>query len=348
MVLSWVAWASVYSKLARMCKKGPTTAQGHSIWRIAVIFSLADPRAALRRREQLVKICKRVALAKPFQNFVTLVILFAGVLVGIETYPDARASYGGALHVLDIVVLTIFVIEIAIKMIAEGKRPWRYFFDPWNVFDFTIVAAAFLPFASEYATVLRLLRLLRVLRLVRALPKLQLLVGALLKSIPSMGYVAILMLLLFYVYAVAGVFMWGENDPVHFRDLETAMVSLFRTVTLEDWTDMMYINMYGCDEYGYAGSELCKATSAAPLGSAIFFISFVLFGTMIVLNLFIGVILGGMSEAQQEADEADRLERLLRQGTGETTLQDELAALSERLDDLQQRVGRAQRLAKGS
>ncbi len=78
------------------------------------------------------------------------------------------------------------------------------------------MAAAFLPFASQYATVLRLPRLLRVLRLVRALPKLQLLVGALLKSIPSMAYVGILMFLLFYVYAVAGVFLWGENDPIHF------------------------------------------------------------------------------------------------------------------------------------
>ena len=132
---------------------------------------------------------------------------------------------------MDQVILWIFVVEIVIKMGAEGKQPWRYFADPWNVFDFIIVAVCFLPINAEYAAVLRLLRLLRVLKLVRALPRLQILVGALLKSIPSMGYVSLLLLMLFYVYACAAVILFGENDPVHFRNLPLAMLSLFRVVT---------------------------------------------------------------------------------------------------------------------
>lgn len=292
----------------------------------------------------MVKLCKRVAESARFQNFITFVILFAGVLVGVETYPEMHRRFEAPMHVLDQVVLWIFVAEIVIKMVAEGRRPWRYFYDGWNVFDFVIVAGAFMPFAAQYATVLRLLRLLRVLKLVRALPRLQLLVGALLKSIPSMAYVSLLLLMLFYVYAVAAVFMWGQNDPVHFGDLQISFLSLFRAVTLEDWTDLMYIQMYGCDQYGYDSMpHLCTAPEATPVGGAIFFVSFILVGTMIFLNLFIGVILSGMDEAQAEADAAAAQLRADKAGRKPATLHDELHKLQEQLAALQSQLSRVQR-----
>jgi voltage-gated sodium channel len=122
---------------------------------------------------------------------------------------------------------------IVMKMGAEGSRPWRFFKEPWNVFDFVIVAVVFLPINSQYATVLRLARLLRVLRLVRAVPRLQILVGALLKAIPSMGYVSLLLFLVFYMYGVAAVFLFGKNDPFRFGDLPTALVTLFQVATAE-------------------------------------------------------------------------------------------------------------------
>lgn len=158
-----------------------------------------------------------------------------------------------------------------------------------------------MPFGGSSIAILRLLRLLRVLKLIKALPKLQMLVGALLKSIPSMGYVSILLLLLFYIYAVAGVFFFGDNDPIHYSDLQTSMLSLFRVVTLEDWTDIMYINMFGCENYGYDGNmDLCVNSNAQSALSISYFVSFVLVGTMIFLNLFIGVIMEGMDEAKAE------------------------------------------------
>lgn len=290
----------------------------------------------------MVQFFRKLADSSKFQNFVTVVILLAGVLVGVETYPEAVEAGGEGLHVLDAIILWIFVAEIVVKMVAAWPKPWRFFTDPWNVFDFVIVAAAFLPFAGSAATVLRLVRLLRVLRLVRALPKLQLLVGALLKSIPSMAYVSLLLGLLFYVYAVAGVFMWGENDPVHFANLQISFVSLFRAVTLEDWTDLMYIQMYGCENYGYGGMEaMCTASSASPVGGAFFFISFVLFGTMVILNLFIGVILSGMDEAQKEAEDQlaiDRAGRVPR-------VSEELRSLERELAGLQEQLGRVRRAA---
>lgn len=280
----------------------------------------------------MVEFCKKVAEAKWFQNSITVAIIIAGVLVGIATYPEFSAKHESLLELLNKIILWIFVAEVVVKIIAEGKKPWNYFKDGWNVFDFIIVAAAFMPFGGSSVAVLRLLRLLRVLKLVKALPKLQLLVNALLRSIPSMGYVSILLMLLFYIYAVAAVFFFGENDPIHFGNLQMSMLSLFRVVTLEDWTDVMYINMYGCANYGYDGNmELCTNSTASPLGAAIFFVSFVLLGTMIILNLFIGVIMNGMDEAREEADMLSKQE----EAKG-----NDLVDLEDKLNEIQLLVGK--------
>ena len=155
-----------------------------------------------------------------------------------------------------------------------------------------------------------LLRLLRVLKLLTAVPKLQILAAALLKSIPSVLHVSVLLALFFYVYAVAGVFLFGANDPWHFANLETAILTLFRTVTLEDWTDLMYIQMYGCAAYPFPetpGGPVCDASSGNWWLGLAYFVSIVLLGAMIILNLFIGVAINSMEAAQTEAqDEAER------------------------------------------
>jgi len=283
---------------------------------------------------------RSIADATWFQNFIIGVILAAGVIVGIQTYEDFTARYARLIHGLDAAILWIFVVEVVIKMGAEGRRPWRYFLDPWNVFDFVIVAVCFMPFGGSMVAVLRLARLLRVLKLVRALPELQIIVTALLKSIPSMFYISILLFLLFYLYAVLAVFSFGPNDPIHFPDLQTGLLSMFRVATLEDWTDIMYINMYGCENYGYDGNEaLCTASTGFGWWAAAFFSSFVLMATMVILNLFIGVIMTGMDEAKEELaaaalaaarEEAEddlgaRLEAL---GEQLAAIQEELAALN--------------------
>ncbi|MBM3277755.1 MAG: ion transporter [Candidatus Handelsmanbacteria bacterium] len=286
---------------------------------------------------------RKVAAARWFQNGVTLVILFAGVLVGVETNAEFAAAHHGVLLFLDRLILGIFTLEMLIKMGAEGRRPWNCFGDPWNVFDFLIVAVCYLPIHSQYVTVLRLLRLLRVLRLVRALPRMQLLVAALFKSIPSMVYVAGLMMLLFYVYAVAGVFVFGKNDPIHFSSLGRAMLSLFGVVTLEGWVELMNIQIYGCDRYGYGEfPELCTSPLAMPAAGIGYFVSFVLLGTMVVLNLFIGVIMNGMEEAQRERqqEQQDRL------GVGSLAAElaaarEQVARLDEALGNLEARAGQA-------
>ena len=242
-----------------------------------------------------------------FKRFIIFTILLAAVVVGIQTYKEFAQKYSSLLSILDGFILLVFIIEAGIKILAEGKKPQNYFKNPWNVFDFLIVIACLLEpifdLGGEFLPVLRLARILRVLRLVTAIPKLQLLVTCLLKSLPSMFYVSILLFLLFYVYGTLAVFFYGENDPIHFRNLQSSILTLFRVVTLEDWTDVMYINMYGSDNYGYSAKDFSKWTptpSASPLGAAIFFVSFVLIGTMIVLNLVIGVIMNSMDESNRE------------------------------------------------
>lgn len=297
---------------------------------------------------------KRISDASWFQNFITAIILLAGVVVGIETYPSVVESHGGVLHILNEAILWIFVVEVVVKMGAEGAKPWRYFLDPWNVFDFIIVAVCFMPVDAQYVAVLRLARLMRVLKLVRALPKLQILVSALLKSIPSMGYVALLLSLLFYVYSVAAVFLFGQNDPVHFESLPLAMLSLFRVVTGEDWTDVMYIAMYGCANYGYDGMEqLCTQSQGYPIFGALFFVSFMLLGAMVILNLFIGVIMGGMDEAKKETELEART--LARQQTGAVSVAQDvdellgkLGSITEELEMLKGRIAKEEAARKAA
>lgn len=294
--------------------------------------------------------CEKIANSQAFLFFILAVILVAAALVGVETYfpePSENAAPAtvakhenamGWLNFLNQIVLWIFVVEAAIKMAQYGTQFWRYFCDPWNVFDFLIVVVCFLPVDASYAAVLRLARIMRAMRLMTALPQLQIIVGALIRSIPSMGYVGFLLILLFYVYAVMGVFLFRENDPVHFCDLPRAMLTLFRVVTLEDWTDVMYINMYGSDTYGgYAdlatnetGVEL--KPGAIPIVGAAYFVSFVMFGTMIMLNLFIGVIINSMEETRAEKSHEEQQER---QRLGiENSMEDDIESIQRKISDL--------------
>ena len=281
----------------------------------------------------IVRNCKRISKSFIFRSAVVFAIVFSGILVGIETYPALVARHGPLLHLLDMLVLAFFAFEIVVKIVARGRRPWLYFYDPWNVFDFVIVAVCFLPFHAGFSAAFRAIRILRVLRLVTVLPRLQLLVGALLQSIPSIGYVSLLLVVQFYIYAVVGVMLFGKNDPVHFATLPIAMVSLFRVVTLEDWTDIMYIQMFGSDKYGYENMpEVVTEPHSMPIIAACYFISFVLLGTMVVLNLFVGVILNGMQELQANADVAKINEH---KAQGRLTIADEIKLLSVQMSELQ-------------
>lgn len=284
-----------------------------------------------------------------FQYGILAVIVLAALLVGLETSRDLVARHVALLHGLDTLVVWIFVVEAALKMARHGRRWYRYFGDAWNVFDFVIVVVCVLPVGGPYAAVLRLARVLRAMRLVTAVPKLQLLVSSLLKSIPSLLYVGMLLGVLFYIYGVVGVFLFRGNDPVHFQNLSTALLTLFRVVTLEDWTDVMYIQMYGSDAYpGYADfaqAHLREASRGLPILGAAYFVSFVLLGTMIMLNLFIGVIINSMDEAQAEREAEERRQHLERDG--QISVGDEMALIDGEVQKLSRRLGELRRRVAG-
>jgi voltage-gated sodium channel len=256
-----------------------------------------------------------------FHHGLVVVILLAGVLAGLETSASLVGRYGPLLRALDMLVLGIFVAEIGLKIAAHGRRSWTYFSDGWNVFDFVIVLVCCLPMDAQFAAVFRLARGLRLLRLVTAVPRLQLLVGALLKSLGAMGYVTLLLVLIFYVYGVAGVHLFGGADPRHFGSLSAALLSLFRLITLDNWTDLF----------------LSAAAHSRP-AALLYFVSFIMLGTMIMLNLFIGIIMNSMAEMHNEIAERDRLRHL--QDQGQPTLRDELVQFEQRIDELKQQAAR--------
>jgi voltage-gated sodium channel len=244
--------------------------------------------------------------SKPFHHVIVAVIVLAGVVAGLETSPAIMAEHGTLLHGLDKVILGIFVIEALLKMAAYGRKPWRYFADGWNVFDFLIVVICLLPVGGPFAAVLRLARALQLLRLV----------SALLKSLSAMGYVG----LLFYIYAVAGIHLFGAHDPKNFGSLPAVFFSLFRLVTLDNWADLFNAQIPHVPGFKVAA----------------YFVTFIVFGTMIILNLFIGIIMNSMSEMHAEIAERDRARH--ERETGAASLEDELNSLEREMKGMQTRL----------
>jgi voltage-gated sodium channel len=267
----------------------------------------------------------RFVNSQTFHRFIIAVIVLAGVLAGLETSHTVVEHYRPVLRFLDGLVLTIFVGEAILKMATHGRYPWRYFTDPWNVFDFVILILCLVPVGGQFTSVLRLTRSLRLLRLVSALPKLQLLVGALLKSLGAMGYVGLFLTLLFYIYGVAGVHLFGKGDPAHFGSLGTALFTLFRVLTLDDWADIYHAQL----------------AHLPTIKAIIYFSTFIMFGTMIILNLFIGIIMNGMTEMHDEIAE-QAIVRGNKLGSS-LTAEDEFLIMERRLEETQTELRRLRR-----
>jgi len=218
-----------------------------------------------------------------FNRFSLGVILTSAVLIGVETVDSVMAQYGHSMKFIDGIILTWFVIEILCRMAAHGRKPYLFFKCPWNVFDFFIVVLTLLPAVSPAIAVLRLFRIFRVLRLFSALPELQILVSALLKTLPSMGYVGLLLFLVVYVYGVLGVHIFKQIDPVHFGNLGLSLLTLFQVMTLEGWGEI-FRPLF--EDHGWL--------------AGVYFLSFIFLGTMVLMNLMIGVVLRSMEQVQEE------------------------------------------------
>jgi Ion transport protein len=174
-------------------------------------------------------------------------LCFHFLLIGVQTDEILSLQIIKFTDMLDISILAIFTLEVGVKLVAEGATFWNYFNSSWNKFDFFIVAASYLPTGSgSMLMILRLLRLLRVLKLLRAFPRLQVIVEALMKGVTSIFYIGVILFIWVYFYAILGMIFFSAIDPWHFGTLHMAMMSLFQMVTLDGWTTVMQINMYGC------------------------------------------------------------------------------------------------------
>jgi voltage-gated sodium channel len=229
---------------------------------------------------------RRLVSSDAFSNTIVAVIIVNAITIGVQTYPVP-----GWLHTLmewtDRLFLWVFVVELVLRMAADGFRLTRFFRSGWNAFDFLVVAAAFLPGISSNSTVLRLVRLLRVARLLRMMPDISVLFDGMRRAAgPAFSLVA-LTVLLCYLYAILGVVLFGNGAPQYFGNADEGLLTLFTLLTLEGWNTVMY--------------DL-RAVSPAAVP---FSLSFILIGTYIVINLVVGVVITSLDEAYRTRAKAE-------------------------------------------
>ncbi len=223
-----------------------------------------------------------------FQKAIMALIVINAVTLGFETSPTIMDWIGRELHVFDKIIITVFVIEIALRIFAHGHRFLR---DPWGVFDFIVVAITLAP-ASDSFSVLRALRILRVLRLVSAVPRLRRIVAALLHAVPGVGAIGALLMLVFYVFAVITTKLFGNVFDDWFGTIGASMYSLFQIMTLESWS--MGIVRPVMEVYSWAW---------------IVFVAFIVLSSFTVLNLFIAIIIDSM-QTLHESEQRETVEEM--------------------------------------
>ncbi|NUS45085.1 MAG: ion transporter [Mycobacteriaceae bacterium] len=215
-----------------------------------------------------------------FQNFIIVVILANAATLGLETSTGFSADTHELLHAADRVAMFVFTAELALRIYGHG---WKFFKDPWNVFDFVVITIALIPATGPF-TILRALRVLRVLRLMAAVPAMKRVVNGLLAAIPGLVSIAALLALILYVAAVMATQMFRHAAPEYFDDMGTSLFTLFQTMTGEAWPDVARTVMH-----------------EEPV-AWLFFVVYIVVSTFAVLNLFIAVIVSGLEH--QHAEEA--------------------------------------------
>lgn len=215
---------------------------------------------------------------KLFETCVIAIIIISALLIGAKTY-DETTRFERLMYWLDWAVTLFFLTEIIIRIAAEQKT-LNFFKKGWNLFDFIIVTASLIPIEdSEMVLLARLLRVFRVLRLVSMIPELRMLLSALVKSLPRMGYVALIMFIIFYIYGAVGSFLFHDVDEKLWGNISVAMLTLFQVATFESWaTAVLYPTM---EHYPY---------------SWIYFLSFIFLNAFIFLNMMIGIVLDVMQK----------------------------------------------------
>ena len=227
----------------------------------------------------------RIKASKVFEISIITVIVVSAIAVGAHSYSLSPQTIK-ILAILEYIISAIFCMEIGIRILAEEKFS-DFFRSGWNVFDFTIVAVSLIPIGNvQVVWVARLVRIFRVLRLISYVPQLRIIIDTLGRAIPRIGYVVLLMFILFYMYGTLGNMFFGKINPFLWGNVSISMLTLFRIVSLEDWTDVMYETM-----------------EVYPL-SWIYYLSFIFLVTFIFLNIMVAIVIDAWQEGRidQEKD----------------------------------------------
>ena len=250
-----------------------------------------------------------------FELFVIFVIVVSALEIGAKTYelPEIAKT---ATEFLDIFITIFFLFEIVIRYISEENKK-DFFKSGWNVFDTLVVIISLIPIDdSEMALLARLVRIFRVLRMVSIIPELRVLINSLIKAMPQLAYVVLLMFIIFYIYAAIGSYIFGPINEVLWGNIAISMLTLFRIMTFEDWTDIQYETM---DVY--------------PM-SWIYYMTFIFFTAFAFLNMVIGIVVNVMEQEHSKARQMKSKEN------NEPTMQDlkaEIQTLTLMVKELSER-----------
>ncbi len=248
-----------------------------------------------------------------FQSFVIAVIVLSALMIGAETYEGIPLWFHKVIKVLDYFVTIFFLIEILIRLISSESIK-AFLKDPWNIFDSIIVITSLIPFSGHETVLLgRLLRIFRVLRLISIIPELRVLLNAFFTAIPRMGYISLLMFIIFYIYAAVGSIIFVEINHDLWGNISISMLTLFRIATFEGWSEIMYETM-----------------KVYPL-SWIYYLSFIFIVAFVFLNMMIGVVVETLQEEHSKES--------LKSGEGETAevhwIKEHTATIEARLERIE-------------
>ncbi len=235
-------------------------------------------------KQYRVKWLARIVYSSQFELLIAFIILVNAASLALLTMPDIDPEVRQTLGQLDTFALYVYLVELIMRIFSYGKRPWEFFRQGWNIFDFSIVVLSFGIFSGE-TIILRLLRIFRLIRIFRFLPEVRVLTSSVVKSLPPLMSVGVLIFLALFIYGMAGVYLFGEQLPESWENITLALTTLFILLTLENFPNYLE-----------------EAVEISPWALP-FYLSYIFIVVFTVLNVLIGIVLNAMDEAREENKE---------------------------------------------
>ncbi|MDP9016676.1 MAG: ion transporter [Thermoproteota archaeon] len=268
-----------------------------------------------QRIKKMSAMIKKLVNHGVFNNFITAIILVQAAVLVLETISELK-NYIFLFDLINAFVLSIFIIEAALKIFSSYPNMSKYFRNGWNILDFSIIVVSLLPLSGGYTTVARLIRLLRVVRLTNRYREMSVVVMTLIKSLPSMVNVFLLLSLIFFIYGIAGYNLFNSVDAENWGTLPRSILTLFQILTLEGWVEIM-----------------SDVTNVNPL-YVIYFVSFIMIGTFVVINIFVAVIVKKSEDAYKQ------IENTITTPVTQKEILVEIKEIRKKIEDLESRLNK--------